>query len=179
MHKEFVCSSAGEANVVSTGEGQKGHNPMNVRLTTKGDIPDLKEVLRETGLFPADMLPELLDSFLSAGESEDYWLTCEHDGSAIGFCDAVPEKLAEGTWNMLAIAVSPEHQGTGAGRAMVDHLESGLRKAGHRVMIADTSGTYEFANTQEFYRKRGYTEEARIRDFWAAGDDKIVFWKAL
>ncbi|MEO1249198.1 MAG: GNAT family N-acetyltransferase, partial [Pseudomonadota bacterium] len=31
----------------------------------------------------------------------------------------------------------------------------------------------------EFYRRCGYVEEARIRDFWSAGDDKIVFWKAL
>ena len=26
---------------------------------------------------------------------------------------------------------------------------------------------------------RGYTEEGRIRDYWANGDDKIVFRKLL
>jgi hypothetical protein len=46
-------------------------------------------------------------------------------------------------------------------------------------LIADTSGTDDFAPTRAFYRKNGYAEEARIRDFWAKGDDKVVFWTAL
>ena len=46
-------------------------------------------------------------------------------------------------------------------------------------MIVDTSGTEAFAETRAFYRKNGYTEEARIRDYWADGDDKITFRKPL
>jgi len=46
-------------------------------------------------------------------------------------------------------------------------------------LIANTSGVDEFAQTRAFYFKNGYAEEARIRDFWDAGDDKIVFWKSL
>ena len=121
----------------------------------------------------------MLSGFLSGNENHDHWLTCEQDGEAIGFCYAVPEQLAEGTWNMLAIAVLPEKQGIGAGRAIVGRLESDLRSKGQRVLIAETSATDNFADVREFYRKSGYTEEARIRDFWAPGDDKIVFWKAL
>ena len=79
---------------------------MNIRPTKSEDIPALKVVLDETGLFPSDMLPDMLTSFLSE-ESEDIWLTCEDGGNAIGFCFAAPEALAEGTWNMLAIAVLP------------------------------------------------------------------------
>ncbi len=80
---------------------------------------------------------------------------------------------------MLALAVLPEKQGSGAGRAIVDQLENELRRDGQRVLIADTSGTEEFAKTRHFYRQCGYAEEARIREFWAKGDDKVVFWKAL
>lgn len=80
---------------------------------------------------------------------------------------------------MLAIAVLPQCQGKGAGAAIVKHLEGVLRERGQRILIADTSGTKAFARTRQFYRKNGYTEEARIRDFWAAGNDKVVFWKSI
>ena len=36
-----------------------------------------------------------------------------------------------------------------------------------------------FLATRAFYRRNGYDEEARIRDFYGPGEDKIVFWKAL
>jgi len=125
------------------------------------------------------MLPDLLAGFLSEEGSADIWLSCETDGRAIGFCYAAPEAMTDGTWNMLAIAVLPGVQGMGVGAAIVAELEAHLGRLGHRVLIADTSGTAEYERTREFYRKNGYSEEARIRDFWAVGDDKVVFWKAL
>lgn len=152
---------------------------METRRTKSEDIPALKLVLDGTELFPSDMLSEMVSGFLSDEDSEDVWLTCESDSTAIGFCYAAPEQLTEGTWNMLAIAVLPSNQGDGAGSAIVRGLESSLREKGGRVLIAETSGSDAFAQTREFYRKNGYVEEARIRDFWARGDDKIVFWKAL
>lgn len=152
---------------------------MKIRPTKQGDIVALQEVLKGTELFPSEMLPDMVSGYLTDDESTDIWLTCEAKGKAIGFCYAVPEELAEGAWNMLAIAVLPTQQGGGCGGAIAKHLEAELRERGQRILIADTSGANEFARTREFYRKNGYTEEARIRDFWATGDDKIVFWKSL
>jgi len=152
---------------------------MKIRQTKQDDIIALQEVLNGTELFPSEMLPDMVRAFVSDADSSDIWLTCEAKGKAVGFCYAVPEELAEGTWNMLAIAILPAEQGNGFGGAITQHLEVELKKRGQRILIADTSGTDEFAQTREFYRKNGYSEEARIRDFWAAGDDKIVFWKSL
>ena len=152
---------------------------MIVKLTKQHDLAALQLVLDGTGLFPSEMLPDMLGEFLAGETTEEIWLTCEQEGEAIGFCFAVPEQLAEGTWNMRAIAVLPSVQRGGAGRLMVATLEEKLRAAGHRVLIADTSGTAEFELTRRFYQKNGYHEEARIRDFWAAGDDKVIYWKAL
>lgn len=80
---------------------------------------------------------------------------------------------------MLAIAVLPDHQGKGVGGAIVNALEGLLQQGGHRVLIADTSGADAFESTRAFYRKNGYEEAARLRDFWAEGDDKVTFWKSL
>ena len=151
---------------------------MEIRYTEPGDIADLKSVLDHTELFPSEMLEDMLSGFLN-GDNEELWLTCESGGKAIGFCYAVPEQMAEGTWNMLALAVAPDVQGKGAGRGLVAQMEAELEEQAARVMIVDTSGTDAFTKTRMFYTNAGYTEEARIRDFWGKGDDKVTFWKAL
>lgn len=121
----------------------------------------------------------MMGSFLSGDKIQDVWLTYECDGEGAGFCYAVPEKLTDGTWNMLAIAVHPASQAKGVGSAIVKKLEAILFDRGQRVLIADTSGTVEFEKTREFYRKNGYLEVARIPEFWAVDNDKVVFWKRL
>ena len=152
---------------------------MNIRPAESRDLPALEAVLDGTGLFPSEMLADMIAGFLAGGEGAGLWLTCEAGGAVIGFCYAAPEEMTDGTWNMLALAILPARQGAGAGAALVAHLEGVLGAQGARVMIVDTSGDEAFARTRAFYRANGYTEEARIRDFWAAGDDKVIFWKAL
>lgn len=152
-------------------------NP-EIKLTTTDDIPSLQNVLDQTQLFPSEMLPAMLAPTLS-GESEAVWLSCHVDGRAVGFCYTAPEELAGGTWNMLALAVLPDFQGKRLGAALVNAVERHLRREGQRILIVDTSSTDEFALTREFYTKNLYEEEARIRDFWSAGDDKVIFRKAL
>lgn len=152
----------------------------NIRTTQTSDIASLQKIIDATELFPSEMLPDMVSGFLSSGEeSQDIWLTCELDDEVMGFCYAIEEQLAQGTWNMLAIAVLPQKQGEGCGSALTTYLESELKAQGQRILIADTSGTAVFEDTRSFYRKNGYNEEARIRDFWGRGDDKVTFWKAL
>lgn len=151
---------------------------ITVHPTTSDDIAALRLAADETELFPGEMLPDMVSGFLG-GDADALWLTAHLAGTPIGFCYAVPEALTNGTWNMLALAVRPAHQGDGVGGALVTALEAQLRTQDVRVLIADTSGTDAFTLTRRFYAKNGYSEEARIRDFWDAGDDKVVFWKAL
>lgn len=153
-------------------------NKHDIKQTTQADVPALQVMLEQTGLFPAEMLPDMLAPALD-GNTSDIWLTCHVAGNPVGVCFAVPETLAEGTWNMLALGVLPAQQGIGCGAALVCALEDRLRQDRQRLLIADTSGTDEFAPTREFYLQNGYTQEARICNFWAAGDDKVVFTKAL
>jgi len=87
--------------------------------------------------------------------------------------------MTEGTWNRYLIAVHPDVQGTGVGTAMLHHIEQLLATRGERVLLVETSGLDSFARTRQFYLKANYEQEARIRDFYQAGEDKIVFRKAM
>lgn len=150
-----------------------------IRPIQSEDLPAFKEVLDSIELFPSDMLGEMSSDFLTNPDSEDIWFTATLEGKpvSIGYC--APEKLTEGTYNLYAIGVRSDIQAKGIGQQMMEYLEEQLREKGHRILIVDTSGTEEFARTRRFYEKLGYAKEAVIRDFWAEGDDKVVYWKRL
>lgn len=156
---------------------------MTLRAARAADIPDLQAIVAQTDLFPPELLPTLLRPALAAAPTPDtppdLWRVVEGAGQVTGLCWAVPEPLTEGTWNMRALAVHPDHQGRGQGRAVVRAVESALRAAGHRLLIVDTSGTEAFAGTRRFYCALGYAQVACLPDFWAPGDDKVTFLKAL
>ena len=87
--------------------------------------------------------------------------------------------MAEGVWNLYMLAVHPDHQRQGRGTVLVQHVEQALTAKSARLLLVETSGAKSFERIRAFYRALGFTEEARIRDFYKAGDDKIIFRKAL
>lgn len=149
-----------------------------IRLTIAADVPALIGVIDETDLFPSDMLEEMLAPS-PAGQNDAICLTCLHGTAPVGLCYSEPERMADAVWNMRALAILPAVQGNGLGGQLVSHMERVLTATGQRLLIVDTSGTEDFALTRSFYQKAGYEEEARIRDYWAVGDDKVTFCKLL
>ncbi len=115
-----------------------------IKPTSSEDISGLKAVLDGTGLFPSEMLPDMLARSLS-GETEAFWLTCHVGGKPVGLCYTVPEELADGTWNMLALAIHPDLQGQRLGAALVREAEQHLKNKGQRILIVETSGGEAFA----------------------------------
>lgn len=151
---------------------------MILRPTEDGDLVALEQVVVATGLFPSEMLAEMLAPAL-AGAGAGLWLTCCMAEGPMGFSYAEPEVLTEGTWNLRALAVHPDRQGAGCGAALVRGTEEHLRAEGQRLLIVETSGIEAFAPIRRFYARLGYQQDARVRDFWAEADDKIIFRKAL
>jgi ribosomal protein S18 acetylase RimI-like enzyme len=98
--------------------------------------------------------------------------------TALAYC--APEKYTEGTWNFFLIALHSDLRVTGIGTKIVQYLEQQLiAQKNARVLLVETSGSPEYDGTQKFYQKRGFVEEARIREYYQAGEDKIVYWKKL
>lgn len=154
-----------------------------IRPLSRSDLPGIKAVIAATELFPPDLLDGMTAAHFADEASPEIWLTAEAgEGSGTGGPVAVlycaPERMTSGTWNTLLIAVHPDHQGRGIGAALTRHVEAVLTGRGERVLLVETSGLPDFERTRTFYRGLGYEQEARIREFYAAGEDKIVFRKA-
>jgi ribosomal protein S18 acetylase RimI-like enzyme len=149
-----------------------------VRPLRRDDLPALRAVIDATGLFPGGMLDAMAEGFLSGAAPDEFWLAAEADGPAgIAYC--APERLADRVWNLLLIAVRPDLQGRGLGSALQRAVEAALEERGERLLLVETSGLPEFEGTRAFYRGLGYAEEARVRDYYRDGDDKVVFAKRL
>ena len=147
------------------------------RPVERRDVAALKAVIEANELFPGDMLDGMLAAYFDGGAPDDIWLTNAGDACLVGYC--APERMTEGTWNVLLMAVCPRVQGEGYGGALLRSIEAELRTRSARVVLVETSALDTFARTRKFYRECGYEEEARIRDFYAEGEDKMVFRKAL
>ena len=149
-----------------------------IRPLHVADLPALKAVIDANELFPSAMLDEMTAPFLASEAAEERWLTFD-DGGPLGLAYYVPERMTDGTFNLLLIAVHPDRHGQGIGAKLMAHAEADLAARGGRVLLVETSGLETFARTRGFYHSIGYDEEARIREFYAAGEDKVVFRKAL
>lgn len=150
----------------------------NIRAVTPNDLPDLKTVIEANKLFPSDLLDDMiLDYFHNENDSE-FWFTYE-DSKPVAIAYCAPERMTEGTWNLYLIAVHPDYQKQGIGTFMMHYIEQLLTARGERILLVETSSLQTFEGTREFYRQCGYNEEARIREFYQMGEDKIAFRKSL
>lgn len=152
-----------------------------IRPTTPDDTSALIALADATGLFQPNQLEELaemLSDYFGSSSGDRLWLV-DDDNGAVGVAYCEVERMTDRTWNLQLIAVRPDCQGQGRGTTLLGYAEQTLTARGGRMLLVETSGMPGFERTRTFYAKCGYQKEACIRDFYALGDDKIVFCKVL
>ena len=151
-----------------------------IRPITTDDMTALIALAKSINMFQPQELQALsamlVDYLDGNSDSDHFWIT-DDDNGPVGVAYCAPELMTNGTWNLLFIAVRPDRQGQGRGVALMQYVEQTLTARGARLLLVETSASFE--RTRAFYRKCGYEEEARIRDFYEAGADKIVYRKML
>ena len=95
----------------------------------------------------------------------------------VGYACYGPTPETDRTWDLYWIAVDPEAQGTGGGTRLLTEVERRLQGLNARMLVVETSSRSEYAPTRAFYARRGYVEAARVRAFYAPGDDRIILTK--
>jgi ribosomal protein S18 acetylase RimI-like enzyme len=173
---------------------------VNLRELTALDVARVVELTRTTGVFRDEEIviaEEVVTEAVKADgtdrsdvvEGNDrpdrsdldrpyYALGAEVDGRVVGWIcwGATPCTVA--TWDLYWMAVDPEMHGQGVGTALLEEMENRLSDKA-RLIVIDTSGRPDYAPTRAFYRARGYQTAAVVRDFYALGDDQVIFSKRL
>ena len=140
----------------------------------------VEAITRSVGVFREDELPVALEVFDAAvaGSSDYIVLGAEVDGVLAGWICWGPTPCTLGTFDLYWLAIAPEAQGLGVGSALLQELERRLAGAA-RLIVVETAGRADYAATRAFYQARGYRPVAVIPDFYAPGDDQVVYVKAL
>ncbi len=153
---------------------------VTLRPPAAADRGAVEAMTRATGLFRPDEVAIALEVFDGAvAGSPDYEaLVAEVEGAAAGWICWGPTPCTVGTFDCYWIVVDPARHGEGIGSQLLDAMER--RLAGRaRLVVVETAGRDDYAPTRAFYARRGYHVVARIPEFYAPGDDQVVFAKRI
>jgi len=148
-----------------------------------GDLPALRRLVLSTGVFYPEeraIALELLQERLRLGPTSGYeFFFAERDRELVGYCawGAVP--LTKASYDLYWIAVAPQAQGLGIGQRLMTLAEQAIARCGGGQLYIETSSRDVYARTRRFYRAADYRQAARLADFYAPGDHKIVFCKTI
>lgn len=151
-----------------------------LRELRPSDRSAIEAITRATGLFRADEIPVALEvcDAAAAGDPSYQAIVAEADGRAAGWICWGATPCTLGTWDLYWMAVDPALQGAGVGTALIREMEHRLTGLA-RVIVVETAGREDYAGTRAFYQARGYRAVATIPDFYAPGDDQVVYLKYL
>lgn len=154
-----------------------------IRPTAADDTPALLTLAEGTGVFkPHEIvaLREVLDDYHAGVSGPGHRsVTCAEEGQIVGFAYFAPAAMTDRTWYLYWIAVSKHLQARGLGGTLLRYVEAEVVRESGRVFFIETSSLPHYEATRRFYLKHGYEQGAILRDYYAEGDDMVVFRKRL
>jgi GNAT superfamily N-acetyltransferase len=159
-------------------------SPFTFRTEVTSADPDrIRALVQSTGVFShveVDVAVELVEERLAKGPASGYWfLFAEQDGRLVGYTCYGPIALTIGSYDLYWIAVAKATQGQGLGQTLLAKTEEQITAEGGRRVYIETSTRPPYAPTRAFYLRSGYQLEVVLEEFYAAGDGKAIYSKAL
>lgn len=149
----------------------------------QSDLAAVRSLASAVGVFTKAeqrIAVELLEERLRAGRKSGYFFTfAEFDGVLVGYSAWGPIPMTTASYDLYWIVVDPAHQGSGLGRRLLELTEQAVQERGGGRLYIETSSRPHYRRTRRFYRQAGYRQVARLEDFYAPGDHKIMFCKAV
>jgi len=147
------------------------------------DMEAIDRIVKSSGFFSAaeiDLALELADEKLISGPASSYqFLFGEQAGTVWGYTcfGLIPATAA--SYDLYWIAVDNHCRTRGLGRQLLQKSEDIISHCGGRHIYVETSARLQYQPTHRFYERCGYIQEALLKDFYAAGDSKVIYSKKL
>lgn len=152
---------------------------IKIRTATNDDSLEILRIASREPLFSPEetaCVAELLQDYYQKDDHNGYhFLTALHDERVAGFACYGPTPLTRGTYDLYWISVAKEYKNKGIGRLLIQQVVKRIQAHNGRLLLADTSGRKAYAPTRAFYERLGFALASRIRDFYAPGDDLVVY----
>jgi ribosomal protein S18 acetylase RimI-like enzyme len=156
---------------------------VTVRPARAGDRAALEGAVRSDGTFRDDEIAvaiELIDKGV-AGDP-DYLLRVvenDDDGAVLGYVCFGRTPMTAATWDLYWVVVDAAARGRGLARTLVGAMEDEIRAGGGGHVRVETSVGDGYGAARALYEKLGYPLAATFSDFYAAGDDLLVYYKRV
>jgi ribosomal protein S18 acetylase RimI-like enzyme len=152
-----------------------------IRPTVPEDATVLLNIAEGTGVFKPmeiEALREVLDDYHADAHSFGHRsVTFEREGEVIGFAYYAPAAMTDRAWHLYWIAVNKQTQARGVGSELLRYVEEDIRRGRGRILLIETSSLPHYEPTRRFYLKHGYEQVCVQPDYYADGDDMVVFRK--
>jgi ribosomal protein S18 acetylase RimI-like enzyme len=143
----------------------------------------VRELVASTGVFSPveeDVAEELVAERLAQGPASGYhFVFAEQNEKTLGYTCYGPIPLTLGSYDLYWIAVDKNLHGQKIGQRLLQETERLILAAGGRHVYIETSNRHQYAPTRGFYLRNGYQQAALLKDFYAPGDDKVIYWKEI
>jgi aminoglycoside 6'-N-acetyltransferase I len=152
-----------------------------IRSIKPSDVEGLEKLLKKIPNFneaEVKVAMELIEITVNNPAQTDYNIfVYEEDGKILGYHCTGKRPLTDAVYDLYWIVADPEHSGKGIGKNLLEHAENFVKERKGRWILAETSSKDSYLSTQSFYLRNNYTILSEIKDFYAVGDNLLIFGK--
>jgi D-alanine-D-alanine ligase len=183
--KRLACPPQGDQTPdTSTQKPARGPRAATLRFEPRdSDRAAVRRIVYSTGLFRSpeiDVAVELVETRIAKGPASGYeFAFAEEDNKLLGYACFGHNNMTVASYDLYWICVDKTLHGRGVGKQLLEAAEKRIEQLGGRRLYIETSTRPDYVATRGFYVRCGYTLDAELADYYAPGDGKAIFVKAI
>ncbi|MGA1824249.1 MAG: N-acetyltransferase family protein [bacterium] len=147
------------------------------------DVKYIQNILESAANFSSEEITIAIslaeERIIKGDKSGYYFLFAQHSGEIIGYTCFGPIPGTLRSFDLYWIAIHKRFCRFGIGKRLLSKTESLIAGMGGRRIYIETSSRSSYKAARQFYSYCEYKEEALLKNFYAPGDDKIIYHKEI